>query len=111
MLNSSLPLIPTQIIAKYFGLADSGATGHFFTTNAHVVNKQIALNPLNVKIPDGNTLQSSHTCELDLPKLPGVDLGSEEAAAERELVLQVAELRGAFLRLAADVFGGMVRVV
>jgi hypothetical protein len=70
MLHTSLPLIPAHIIAKHFGLADSGATGHFFTTNAKVINKQIALDPLKVKIPDGNILQSSHTCELDLPKLP-----------------------------------------
>jgi hypothetical protein len=70
MLNAALPPIPTQIVAQYFGLADSGATGHFFTTNARVVNKQVAQDPLNVKIPDGNTLQSSHTCELNLPKLP-----------------------------------------
>jgi hypothetical protein len=70
MLHTSLPLIPAQIIAQHFGLADSGATGHFFTADARVINKQINLDPLKVKIPDRDIRKSIHTCELDLPKLP-----------------------------------------
>jgi hypothetical protein len=72
MLNTSLPLIPTPNINAHaeYAIADSGATSNFFTTDAPVINVAPATNPLQVRIPNGKFLASSHTCELDIPQLP-----------------------------------------
>ena len=51
-------------------LCDSGATSHFITDDVtHVLNKQTATNPITITLPDGATLRSTHTCELDIPTL------------------------------------------
>ncbi len=52
------------------GISDSGATGHFLETGAPVTNKQIATAPIQITLPDGNKIWSSHTCNLDIPWLP-----------------------------------------
>jgi hypothetical protein len=73
MLSASLPLTPTQIYSAHdynLAIADSGATSNFLTIDAHVVNIQPTTKPLQVRIPNGNYLQSSHTCQLDIPQLP-----------------------------------------
>jgi hypothetical protein len=57
---------PTTIT---MGIADSGATGHFLKNDAPVTNKQVAINPINITLPDGSKIQSSHTCNLDIPWL------------------------------------------
>ena len=51
-------------------ILDSGATSHFLLTTAPTTNKQAALNPLHVTMTDGNQVQSTHTCELDILQLP-----------------------------------------
>ena len=51
-------------------ILDSGATSHFLLTTAPTTNKKAALNPLHVTMPDGDQVQSTHTCELDIPQLP-----------------------------------------
>jgi len=51
-------------------ISDSGATSHFITAHAPVRNLQIDPNPITVTLPDGNTIRSTHTCNLDLPHLP-----------------------------------------
>ena len=53
-----------------WAILDSGATSHFLLTTAPTTNKKAALNPLHVTMPDGNQVQSTHTCELDIPQLP-----------------------------------------
>ena len=53
-----------------YALSDSGASGHFLTQHAAVVNKQPATTPIAVTLPDGGTLLSTHTCNLDIPWLP-----------------------------------------
>ncbi len=50
-------------------ISDTGATGHFLTTDAPVCNKQIAANPISILLPNGATLRSTHTCELAIPGL------------------------------------------
>jgi hypothetical protein len=52
------------------GISDSGATGHFLQHDAPVTNKQAAVNPIKITLPDGNKIQSTHTCNLDIPWLP-----------------------------------------
>jgi hypothetical protein len=58
---------PTTIT---MGISDSGATGHFLQKDAPVTNKQIAINPIKITLPDGNKITSTHTCNLDIPWLP-----------------------------------------
>jgi hypothetical protein len=60
--------MPPQTITM--GISDSGATGHFLQADAPVTNKQIATTPIRITLPDGNKIQSSHTCNLDIPWLP-----------------------------------------
>jgi hypothetical protein len=51
-------------------IADSGASLHFVTINAPIVNKTIAKQPLAITTASGAVIYSSHTGELDLPYLP-----------------------------------------
>ena len=53
-----------------YAISDSGATSHFIIEGAPVVNLQVAKQPITVRLPDGSTLQSTHTCNLDIPWLP-----------------------------------------
>jgi hypothetical protein len=48
---------------------DSGCTGHFLLVNAPCLNKFKSRTPLTVRLPNGDTMESSHTAELDIPKL------------------------------------------
>jgi hypothetical protein len=50
-------------------LSDSGATSHFILDGAHVINIQIDPNPITITLPDGATLRSTHTCNVDIPWL------------------------------------------
>ena len=49
---------------------DSGATGHFFTTTAPVINKTVAVHKIPVSLPDGSTIYNSHEAELNIHTLP-----------------------------------------
>jgi hypothetical protein len=48
---------------------DSGFTGHFLLVTAPCLNKVISRNPLTVRLPNGATMESSHTADLDIPGL------------------------------------------
>jgi hypothetical protein len=48
---------------------DSGCTGHFILVNAPCLNKVKSRTPLTVRLPNGATMESSHTAELDIPEL------------------------------------------
>ncbi|KAL7503761.1 hypothetical protein ACHAXN_001695, partial [Cyclotella atomus] len=52
------------------GVADSGATAHFLLPHVRIRNKRRATNPLNITLPDGEIIQSTHIGNLDLPGLP-----------------------------------------
>ena len=54
----------------HHAISDSGATGHFLVAGAPVVNKNITTNPIKITLPNGKTIQSTHTCNLDIPWLP-----------------------------------------
>ena len=53
-----------------YAIFDSGATAHFIVQGAPVVNIRKALIPLKIKLPDGSFIESTHTCNLDIPWLP-----------------------------------------
>jgi hypothetical protein len=46
---------------------ESGCTGHFLLVTAPCLNKVISRNPLTVRLPNGATMESSHTADLDIP--------------------------------------------
>jgi hypothetical protein len=47
----------------------SGCTGHFLLVNAPCLSKVKYRTPLTVRLPNGATMESSHTAELDIPEL------------------------------------------
>jgi hypothetical protein len=51
-------------------ILDSGCTSNFLSATAPCSNKQAAHVPLNVNMPNGTTIKSSHTCDLLLTDLP-----------------------------------------
>ena len=73
-------------------LSDSCATSHFIIDGAHVINKRIDRIPITIMLPDGATLKSTHTCNVDIPWLrqeatkahivPGLDHASLLATAK-----------------------------
>ncbi|KAL7483087.1 hypothetical protein ACHAW6_013637, partial [Cyclotella cf. meneghiniana] len=50
-------------------IADSGATAHFLLPNVTISNKRKATHPLNITLPDGEVIQSTHVGNLNLPGL------------------------------------------
>jgi hypothetical protein len=48
---------------------DSSCTGHFLLVNAPCLNKVKSETPLTVRLPNGATMESSHTADLDIPEL------------------------------------------
>jgi hypothetical protein len=50
-------------------IVDSGCTFHFLLVNAPCLNKVKSRTPLTVRLPNGATMESSHTAELDIPEL------------------------------------------
>jgi hypothetical protein len=51
-------------------IADSGRTGHFLQADSPCLNKTPISNGLRVLLPDGSTIQATHTTLLDMPNFP-----------------------------------------
>jgi hypothetical protein len=68
--NSTFEVCRTPPLLKQHETAilDSGCTGHFLLVNAPCLNKVKSRNPLTVRLPNGATMESSHTAELDIPE-------------------------------------------
>ena len=56
--------------AVQHAVSDSGATGNVLVKGAPDKNKQIARNPIRIKLPNTRYIQSTYTCNLDIPWLP-----------------------------------------
>jgi hypothetical protein len=50
-------------------IVDSGCTGHFLLVNAPCLNKVKSQTPLTVRLPNGATMESAHTAELNIPHM------------------------------------------
>jgi hypothetical protein len=59
------PSIPSQSTA----LLESGCTAHFLLANSKCSNKIHTATPLAVRLPNGNTITSTHTAKLNMPAL------------------------------------------
>jgi hypothetical protein len=57
-------------IAPSHAIADTGATSIFVMEGVDVENKQVAVQPLTIRLPDGRKVHSSHTCDINIPGLP-----------------------------------------
>ncbi len=55
---------------KKWAILNSGATSHFLTTNVPATNICAASVPLVARLPNGERVQLTHTCTLDLSELP-----------------------------------------
>jgi hypothetical protein len=67
MFEECLP--PPLIKPHETEIVDYGCTGHFLLVNAPCLNKVKSQNPLTVRLPNGATMESSHTAELNIPEL------------------------------------------
>jgi hypothetical protein len=50
-------------------IVDSGCIGNFLLVNAPCLNKVKYQTPITVRLPNGATMESSHTAELNIPEL------------------------------------------
>jgi hypothetical protein len=62
-------LTPPLIKPHETSIVDSGCTGHFFIVNAPCLNKVKSQTPLTVRLPNGATMESSHTAESNITEL------------------------------------------
>jgi hypothetical protein len=67
--NSTFEFCRTPTLLKPYetAIVDSGCTGHFLLVNTPCLNKVKSRTPLTVRLPNGATMKSSHTAELDIP--------------------------------------------
>jgi hypothetical protein len=69
-MHSSSPLIPNT-----HGIADTGCTTLLVMKDTPMQNVRIAPNHINIKLPDGNTVRSTHICDVEIPGLLYVHKG------------------------------------
>ena len=53
-------------------VADTGATSVLVMNNTPMKNVRPTTNPLNINLPDGTIVKSTHICDLEIPGLPHV---------------------------------------
>ena len=68
--NASLLLNNQRINNIVHAISDSGATAHFLVEGSPAVNVKKAKYPLQITLPNGKIINSTHTCNLDIPWLP-----------------------------------------
>jgi hypothetical protein len=56
-------------------IADTGATLTFIMDGIDVVNKRPTNKPLFIKMPDERQMESTHICDITLPRLPTILMG------------------------------------
>jgi hypothetical protein len=69
MFEDCRPPPPLLLKPHETAIVDSGCTYHFLLVNAPCLNKVKSQNPLTVRLPNGATMESSHTAALDIPEL------------------------------------------
>jgi hypothetical protein len=60
---------PPLLAQHETSIVDSGCNDHFLLVTAPCLNKVKSRNPLTVRLPNGATMESSHTADLDIPGL------------------------------------------
>jgi hypothetical protein len=69
--NSTFEVCRTPPLLKQHetAIVDSGCTGHFLLINAPRLSKVKSRTPLTVRLPNGATMESYHTVDLEISKL------------------------------------------
>jgi hypothetical protein len=69
--NSMFEVCQTPPLFKQHetAIVDSGCTSHFILVNLPCLKQVKSRTPLMVRLPNGDTMESSHTAELDIPEL------------------------------------------
>ena len=62
--------VDNDSLAVDYAISDSVATGHFLVEGAPVTNLQVADNPISITIPNGKSMTSTHTYNLNILWLP-----------------------------------------
>ena len=62
--------VAAVIQQKNMAIADSGTTGHFLKIDSQCVDKRQTNEGLDVRLPDGSVIKSTHTALLNIPHLP-----------------------------------------
>jgi hypothetical protein len=73
-------------------IVDSGCTGHFLLINAPFHNKTKYINPLRVRLPNGSTMEPTHTASLDIPELSASAMAHVFPAMANNSLLSVRQL-------------------
>jgi hypothetical protein len=60
----------TKVNSNYYAILDSGASDNYLTKEAPTVEKTVKHQPIQVTIPDGRSLKSSHKAKLPNQQLP-----------------------------------------
>jgi hypothetical protein len=57
-------------ITSTHAIADTGATSVFLMAGAPAKNIRMATKPIQISLPDGTKIVSTHICDVDIPGLP-----------------------------------------
>jgi hypothetical protein len=60
---------PSLLEPHETAIVESRCTDHFLLVNAPCLSKVKSQNPLTVRLPNGATMDSTHTAALDVPEL------------------------------------------
>ena len=59
-------------MTRYLTIANAGATGNLMVKNAPVINVKPAENLITITLTNGQTIQPTHTYNLNIPWLPAI---------------------------------------
>jgi hypothetical protein len=62
-------VVPPLLKHNETALVDSDCTENFLLSNALCLHNSVITNPLAVRLPNGQTMKSTHTAILDIPQL------------------------------------------
>jgi hypothetical protein len=82
-----------QLKSKSTAILESVCTEHFLVANAHCNEKQLADPPLEVRLPTGLVITSTHTVTLDIPYLPMVARYAHVTCFGQHPLLSVGKMR------------------
>jgi hypothetical protein len=68
--NPKQKYLNASTIATHLAVADTGAMSIFVMDGVDVENKRVAEKPLTVNLPEGRKIESTHVCDINIPRLP-----------------------------------------
>ena len=54
-----------------WAVSNLGVTGHFLIAGALAMNITLGAKPIAITLPNRDIIKSTHTCNLDIPWMPG----------------------------------------